>query len=123
MELGVTKVLNFKPAFFNADVKPETLQVNLIIGLLKRSIENGTPITVNDIRMIHAEYAFKSYRNGCGWNWYKNADGEKEWRRAKTVEEYFDGYCYEYKSLMWFKNNLGSAIIKGKILAIPIIEI
>ena len=38
-------------------------------------------------------------------------------------KEQFKRTVYDVKAVQWFRNNLGSAILKGKILAIPVIEI
>lgn len=121
--MELQKISNITPASFITNNKEDSLQIKLILHLLKNSIKNGIPITLEDIRNTHAEYAMLSRRNGSGWNWFINEKGEKIWRQAKSKEEWVNSYSTSRLSILWFKNNLGAAILKGRILAIPVIEI
>jgi hypothetical protein len=121
--MQLQKISNIQPASFVPNNREDSLQIKLIVGLLKSSIEEGKSITLDDIRYAHAEYAMTSRRNGSGYNWFIDDDGEKRWRRAKSKEEWFSSHCYPSLSVTWFKNNLGAAILKGRILAIPVIEL
>jgi hypothetical protein len=97
-------------------------QIKMIVDLLDKGIKDGRSITIDDVRLIHAEYCYKMRRIGVGYNYYTDTEGTK-WRQARTVQEYYEGYTGERTTIPWFKNNLADAILKGKILAIPIIEI
>jgi hypothetical protein len=120
---AIIKQSDLQPASFVSNSREDSLQIKLILRLIKTSIANSTPITVDDIRLLHAEYALTTLRNGVGWDWFVDPDGEKRWRRAKTVEEFFKSHSRPYISIHWFKANLGAAILKGRILAIPVIDI
>jgi hypothetical protein len=122
--LQIQKDSGVKPASFSALKREDVsrFQTELILRLLKSSIENNKPITLEDIKDIHAEYAMESRRHGSGYNWF-GENGQKVWRRANTKEEWKNSHCRSSLSITWFKNNLGAAILKGKILAIPVIEL
>jgi hypothetical protein len=121
--LELQKISDFQAANFQANTKEDTLQVKLVIKLLTDSIKTNTIITLDDIKDIHAEYVMASKRNGTGYGWFIDDDGKKSWRRAKSKEEWKSSHCYDSLSLTWFKNNLGQAILKGRLLAIPVIQL
>lgn len=127
MTVALIKPSNIQPASFLRSVsakKRYDLQTNLVIKLLQKSIEAKSPVTLNDIIDCYLDFVF---RNGSSverssyrvTNWQ-----ERDRRQYFTREELKAKKWYiEDESLNWFKKNLGAAIIKGKILAIPIIEI
>ena len=53
------------------------------------------------------------------WDYWQ----KKEVLNRYTRETFRKQKCYESTVIAWFKNNLGSAILKGRILAIPVIEL
>jgi hypothetical protein len=121
--MQLQKISNIQPASFVPNNREDSLQIKLIVQLLKSSIEQGKSITLEDIRFAHAEYAMTAKRNASGYGIFMDEDGEKRYRRAKSKEEWFSSHCYPSLSVTWFKNNLGAAILKGRILAIPVIEL
>lgn len=123
MNMQIERISSLSAASFSANKRENTLNIKLIVDLLKTSIEKGKSITVEDIRGAHAEYSMTSIRANTGYGWYIDDDGQKRYRRAKTKKEWLSSHCYPSLSVAWFKNNLGAAILKGRILAIPVIEI
>ena len=121
--MDLQKISDIKPASFVPNNREDSLQIKLILRLLKSSIDNGKAITLDDIRMLHAEYSMTVMRNGAGYGWFWDDRLNRTYRRAKTIEEWLHSHSQPSLSITWFKNNLGAAILKGKILAIPVIEI
>lgn len=107
-------------SFESATVRMTQGQLNLL-KMLSKHIENRQPIKREDIIAIYCSTFFpkgiKVHRtehwNGEAWTW--------KVKEVNAIEHFTSGYYYA-TPMQWFKNNLGSCIIKGKILAVPIIE-
>lgn len=90
-----------------------------ILEMMQKHLSEKRPITRDDILNCWIKTAaplgfLREYD-------YKNIDGTYKYIPVdRPVRE-----CYgiNSKSLQWFKVNIGTCIVKGKILAIPIIEI
>lgn len=121
--MEIQKISDLKPASFSMSGRNDSLQVKLIVELINDSIKNEKPITLDNIRNAHAEYSMNAKRNGTGYGWHTNADGKKQWRRSISKDEWLNCHCCPSLSITWFKNNLGAAIMKGRLLAIPVIDI
>jgi hypothetical protein len=89
--------------------------------LIKKKISEGHPITQNDILETYLDFIFKDtdhaertvYKNHV---WGKHPVTRSEYKESST-------YSLPRQAAEWFKKNLGAAIIAGKLLAIPVIEI
>lgn len=115
---------NIPSASFYSLPKEDTLPIKLILNLLMDKIKENKVITLEDIKNARAENGMQKRRNGTGNGWFLDKEGKREWRQAKTKEEWLSSsYCWDSFSIQWFKLNLGAAILKGKILAVPVIQI
>lgn len=115
---------NLEAPNFSCDIrKPkDSLQITLIVRLLTDCLKNKTPITITKVMDTYAEWqATAKSHIYCMRAVHEN--GETKHIRIKTKEDYLKYYVNPFNSRGWFKMNLGAAILKGKILAIPIIEI
>lgn len=111
----VEKISPLTPVPFDGSLSSLTVGQRNLLALLSEHLKNGQPITRDDI----AECYIKSIAPNGKRTWvYK--DG-----RYQHVHVFFkkDMWSVRTKSIMWFKQNLGSCIIKGKILAIPVIDV
>lgn len=111
----------YKPASFIYDGKYRR-GVELVTSLIKKSIEENKAIEKEDILDLY--WLFKSHggTKAVFIHNYDRAKGAWEWIKA-TRENFGDNYRIRENAPNWFKNNLGSAIIQGKLLVIPIINI
>lgn len=109
-------------------LKKTHIQVEIIVNLLVNSIKNEKPITEKDIisayidwRIAHGKKLIKRIYNG--WEWKLNGHNG-EWTYFEvSKDEFAELYKTPGLARHWFKVNLGAAIIQGKILAIPVIEL
>ncbi len=108
-------------SFINSSDK-NTFQIELILRLIMKSINNKKPITVFDIQDIYTDYCIKAKRHRTNYaNRFIN--GKWECYAFQTREDWQEYYCTTTRAVVWFKSNLGAAILKGKLIVIPIIEI
>lgn len=122
----IVKHSGLKPASFSTPSRG-TLQIEMIVDLLKSSIENGKQISIDDIIETYMNWKEKVGREFTKEVW----NGAGAYSRGLpnyshvvvTRDEYKKQYGVSMQARNWFKSNLGSAIIKGKILAIPIINL
>lgn len=111
---------NIQAASFNNGVKRYN-QTALIVKMISDKIKEGTQIRRQDIVECYLENFFPGGKGvKLGWN----GDG---WRTQYCTKEIYIKYGVqnqlESKALNWFMTNLGAAIIKGRLLVIPIIDI
>lgn len=97
-----------------------------LILLLRESIEKSKPITKDIIldfyiKNIKKSETYKTYGKKPHPD-YRYTFQVTDYDNYK-IHKYRDDYNIKTIALQWFKANLGSVIIKGKILIIPIIEI
>ena len=116
---------DLQAASFSSGLTKAELQIKLVFKLLSYSIKEKKAITKNDIIECYLDYIFHGdediiYRKALDWKQY-NPDMTGNVTRY-TIREKHNWYC-ERSALEWFKKNLGAAILKGKLLVIPIIEI
>lgn len=114
----LVKHSGLQPASFDDGKRKDTYAIQLVIDLLKRKIKTGTPVTIDDIRGIHADYSMKRDLHRAG---YKYENGQ--WIKAKTKQEWLDNWSSQYRAIPWFKTQLGAAILKGRLLVIPVIDL
>ena len=120
-DLEKRKIENFTPINFdNSQVKMTKGQKNLL-KMLSNALETNTPISREDIFNCWAkQYPNKqSIREVSKFDWENN---KWVYNHVKYKIEWENGYD-KTTSMAWFKNNLGSCILKGKLLAIPVINI
>lgn len=120
--MDIQKISPLTPVNFNGIKNNDSFSVQLIIELLSKSIQESIPITIDDIRSLYIEYSMTVKRHRSGLIWKQDENGKFCYQYAKTKEEWLR-WGSKRRAITWFKQNLGSAILKGRILAIPIIEI
>lgn len=125
----ITRRSDVKAVSFSANNRI-TPQIKLVIALIKQSIERNKPISKEDIINTYCDYRemhpYAPHRRlpifyKEEWKYSNNSRivSYKEISRA----EYATTYTARLNAMQWFKGNLAAAIIKGKLLVIPIIEI
>ena len=90
--------------------------VQLVIELLCKSVIEGIAITREDIKELYWIYRSKGK---------DSARFEVSWFKYEEVSKgaFMADWRTERNALGWFKNNLANAILQGKILILPIINI
>lgn len=120
MKTTLAKQSDLKPVSFSAFKDNLTEGQKLLLAMLKKHIEEGLPITKQDILDCYV----KSVSNADGtktirdWNF---VHGEFVYFTKEVV--YKDTYRARTYANQWFKNNLAACIIKGKLLVVPVIEL
>jgi hypothetical protein len=100
------------------------ISIPIIIKLIKTSIETERPITKECIVSAYIEFTFSNreivYRQigkaGVGWSGQKNSFTKEEFKTAAPI-------YMKKMAIEWFKKNLGKAVLAGKLIVIPIIDI
>lgn len=121
MELAKSNQLN--AASFDS-MKRGWLAVDMIINLLKTAIKEERKVTIDDIVNAYADYRIK--RNLGLLAWVRSGTGThgRFLNKAKMEKEKWVESIYNKRDARtWFMKGLGAAIIEGKILAVPIIDI
>ena len=114
----------------------------IILSFLKDSYKNKSIIKKEDVYNLYCIWKFgkgdmtnkkKFYYGYYDELIYHNLiTGEKRTKKTHgriytkefmSKEEYINKYNNKASMLLWFKNNLGSVILKGKLVVLPIIEI
>lgn len=106
-----------------------TPPIKLVIGLLTNSIHENRAITKNDIVATYMDwrdtqrcYGSKYYKRRClGLN--RLTDKWIYEHVEVTRDEYMTLSHIQMNARNWFKSNLAGAIIRGKLLVIPVIDI
>lgn len=120
--MEILKTADYPVANFAATTPKCSYQVELIVKLLIASVQDKKPITISDIQDIYAQYAMKASRHNTHWRVFYDKDGKRQCEYLKTLQEWREYYATASKARGWFKANLGAAILSGRILAIPVIE-
>jgi hypothetical protein len=95
-------------------------QVQLVINLIKRKIKDEQPIQSEDIIDTYTYWRINHSRSKLTLSTFI----PPSWRIVEySAEDFKKQHSVKALSLQWFKNNLASAIIDGKLLVIPIIDI
>lgn len=121
----VQKISDLKPISFGTDIRFMPPGVKHIVVLLTNSIKNSTQITRTDILNCYVDFVLETKCKLTKEVYVgRNEAGYSVWDTLEiTKEEWCNLYGKKTQSLTWFQSNLGRAIVRGKILAIPIIEI
>ena len=124
METEIIKHQELKPVPFTGGLVKLEAQTELVLKLLSNAIKEDRPITKEDIIDCYLDFIFYGdrktvYRSGLDSSKWGGHNGVFTREELKTDRQW---YC-ERLSMNWFRLHLGSAILKGKLLAIPIIEI
>lgn len=117
--MELVKYSELKPASFQNRTDRTLLQTELIIQLLTNAINEGKVIDKHDIIDCYVKWVFREGRvvtiqKMQDWKWVDLIVDEEDFKKE---------YYTPSKDLNWFKSNLGAAILKGRILAIPVIKI
>lgn len=125
MTYEIQNISSLQPANFSIMKDNSSLQITLIVNLLSDSIKNQQPICKSDVINTYVEWKFtskegvyieKDVKDPITGTWsypYVKVDKEEyrsHWRTVTLAKQ-------------WFKSNLGAAIIKGRLLVIPIIDL
>lgn len=103
-------------SFINTTKRKGEDSVNLVLQLLCTSIADGIAISRDDIKNLY---------------WIFRSKGEQT-ARVETRAYYFEQLSYdqfmsdwrtERNAMGWFKTNLANAILQGKLLVLPVINI
>lgn len=94
-----------------------------IVDMLIQKAKSGEMLTKDDIYKLWLSVEKRYHRI---WHYYGPNPGRSPSQAASTIELTIDNMMvysgYITNAMQWFKNNLATCIIKGKILAIPVIE-
>lgn len=125
MDNQLNKLSNARAVSF-IDKARSTPQETIIIDLIKLSIENNKPITQDEI--IEAYVTWKEAKDGIliekTYLHHNPGSYHISWEKKEiTRNEFAALWATKIQARTWFKSNLTGAIIKGKLLVIPIIEI
>lgn len=103
-------------SFINTSRRKGADSIELVIQLLCKSVNEGVAITRDDIKILY--WIFRSKGKDT-------AKFEVTWFRYEEVDKdkFMADWRTERNALGWFKNNLANAILQGKILILPIINI
>lgn len=133
MDTNITRQSDIKAVSFSGSSRL-TIQIKLVVDLIKSSIDKNSPITKEDITSIYIDWRiaakkgltkqvishYESRFNEYHGKYFDHA----VWKHTEATREGFTAqWDTQYLARQWFKNNLAAAIIKGKLLVIPIIDI
>lgn len=84
--------------------------------MIKTHIQENRPITKEDIQEVYGQaMGVKRLYDG----WYD--DGE--WKHGyRDVDVSKDEGRKKWRCMQWFRANLGSCVVQGKLIVIPVIE-
>lgn len=101
-----------------------TLGQKNLIKLFVEKLKAQQPITKFDITKCYIDSLYPQ-RHVRKWNNYSDYDSVlKQWSGGYYIDVADENKeHWQMAAMQWFKLNIGSCIIKGKIIAIPIIEI
>lgn len=117
MSMELQKISDIQPASFQKRLEKLSDGQAKILELLKNSIENNKQITTEDIVDLYFSIVSK---DGVAITIRGNMYS------SQHFYSYNIGKNHQYtrtKAITWFKQNLGACIIKGRLLAIPVIDI
>lgn len=99
-------------------------QSNLLTFLKSRIVHNK-PITRKCILNFYISYVKGSEFYASPIYDYVERNGEKIWAWTGKNKDarWRDEWNIENQAITWFSSNLGKCILKGKIIALPVIEI
>lgn len=90
-----------------------------LLELLSTRIKEKQPITKEDIIEVY----FKTCAKNGTIRYREGLTSRLDWRQVNCMQLTKEDKFAEKLAVMWFQNNLGRCITKGKLLVIPIIEI
>ncbi len=122
--IKLAKASSLKPSSFDANIAKLTIGQTNLLSLLIQSIKKNNIIKKNDISLLYCTSLSKDGQT-IQVKYFAGTKKGIEVYKYKTLPfaEAIQTAYIRNNSIQWFKNNLGTCIIKGKILAIPVIEI
>jgi len=120
MSQELQKLNQINAVTFHKSANDLTNGQKVIMDMLTWHMNEKLPVTKKHI--VDA-FVKTKYPNG------KMSRAKYEWRDngyyfTGTEEiDVYDNWMLTYNAMEWFKRNIGSCIVKGKIVAIPLIEI
>ncbi len=124
MNNQIVKKSNLTPASFNVGKDTLTPAQTALLKLMQEKIEAKIPIDSEDIVNIYIKEIKKkeTYRQ-YKYLYFDNKYGSIYSQTEYEIRTYRDDWDIKVISRQWFKLNIGSVIIKGRLLVVPIIEI
>jgi len=118
---GLQKTSDCTAVSFNAFEKPLTKGQKMLLQLLIERQRAGEPVTKEDIKetYLNALYPNRMYEGRV----YKYDPSTNTGRWVYEMIDRSTEYGTQSRAGAWFKMNLASCIIKGKIIAIPVIDL
>lgn len=89
-----------------------------IVAMLKQALVDNTQINREAITKAYISACHGGAETYC--KAYRRQDGDYDY---KSVKVSIESRNIRSKAIQWFKLNLGSCIIKGRVLALPVIDI
>jgi len=121
MSTEISKQTSITPASFDRRDVNITKAQRLILDLLHNKISENKPITRDEINSLYLQC---TSNDGYKYFWRQGevSPGVMKYGNFKTHISRINPDHVRTQARQWFAINLGSCILKGKILAIPIIE-
>lgn len=120
------KLCDLIPVPFETNKPRMTERQLALLALLNKGITEKRPITREEIIEFYIEW---SYPTREIWESFlepiigENGITGYNWRRRKvSLDRDRHRSIINPAAIQWFKSNLGACILKGKLLAIPVIE-
>lgn len=120
MSEGIIKQSDAKAASFLTE-RQAKLGVELVTDLIKSAIKASEPITQEAIMECYWQFRSRGGTSKVFLNKWEYNSGN--YKKEVNKEEFKSDWRVKNNSFTWFRANLGSAIIHGKLLVVPIIEI
>lgn len=119
----VSKISNAVPSSFESPSIRLTPQQSQLLIFLKDKVHSNSQITRDDILDFYLKNVKKSSGYKKHLQRYNHALGIWEYTGETEIRLWKNEWNIKIQAIQWFKNNLGSVILKGKILILPVIEI
>lgn len=125
MEFELEKRSPLKPASFEQRAVKLTDAQKMLLKLLIKKASKNEMISREEMVDFYIKHIKKSETFIVQGRW------ETDWDTGKSVYRYYltpvtkrwrDEYNFNVQAYQWFKNNLGSVIMKGKVLIVPVFE-
>lgn len=117
----IAKPIPSLPVSFDGHSPRITKGQKNLLDLITSKLKEQKPITQDDISECYA----KTFRNSEGKRYIYDYGWENGQYRsgARWVDYTKDHWHAKFNSHQWFKLNIGSCILKGKLVVIPVIEL
>lgn len=122
MQCAIQKQSDLKPAPFDSSFSRLTKGQTLLLNMIRKHIDENKPITREDIAECYGEAMGTKELMEYEGHYDENGKWQSRFYRA-MVDVSKDEHRKKWRSLQWFKLNIGACIMKGKLIVLPVIEI